>query len=630
MHPRTIAALALVLLAVPCPAALADNFSTGTQASLRFGVYEVLLTGDGGADNPFDTPVSVTFTPPSGPADALTVDAFYDGGGTWRARVYVSQTGAWTWTSACATDEKLDGLSGAFEAAGSNLRGRLLIHPKNPRQWMTEDGRWFLNLNDTSYFLLCAHDGLGNPVTDEDFRDYVKDAVDHGITSFRSWAANGPKPFTSSPGNSDRHRWDDLFADKDYTRPNLDALRLADQRLRWMLDHYPDVGVQFILFPLGKPYASDETFWTKLPVDNRQRIMRYLIARFAAYPAIFWLVVNDCIYTIDPAMLPYAEMHQALNGRTYPNAEAMAREVGNYFLEHDPWRHPLSTGVARTVPFRFGDEEWATYVHLEHRFDFGAKGYAAHQQFHKPVFLGEDRYEQDHPGVHDPLDMRYFQRRLYWSWLLAGGSANYGGRWWAVHPYRQTGNRPVQSPRNPAVTHGQLVGLDSVRFIRDFFTERKIQLSNFEPDLDRVKDATGATGGGAPRLMRRGNAEFLVYHPHATSDDRQARVRADATAQVQIDLRQAEGTFSVEWFRAEDGQSQEGQAVTGGDWRTLTAPWGGADVVVWLRMKDEDRRPTTSAASRRINRSTWWTLQDGVKVFRKGHDRIPIVGDDVL
>jgi hypothetical protein len=281
-------------------------------------------------------------------------------------------------------------------------------------------------------------------------------------------------------------------------------------------------------------------------------------------------------------MLPYAEMHQKLAGREFPNAESMAREVGSFFLKHDPWQHPMSTGVARTIPFRFGNEDWATYVHLEHRFDFGAKGYAAHQHFHKPVFLGEDRYEQDHPNIHDPLDMRYFQRRLFWSWLMAGGSANYGGRWWTIHPYRQTGQRLIPSPKYPEVMHGQLVGLDCVRFIRDYFSTRGLELSDFEPSQDLVTDAAGGTGGRAPRLMRRGQAEFLVYHPHATSDDRHARVQPEKAAQFHIDLRQAQGTFAVEWYRAADGVAQNGAPVEGGKETEFTSCWPGYDVVLRL------------------------------------------------
>lgn len=35
-------------------------------AARKFGVYEIVLTGDGAVTNPFDTQATVTFTPPSG------------------------------------------------------------------------------------------------------------------------------------------------------------------------------------------------------------------------------------------------------------------------------------------------------------------------------------------------------------------------------------------------------------------------------------------------------------------------------------------------------------------------------------------------------------------------------------
>ena len=120
---------------------------------------------------------------------------------------------------------------------------------------------------------------------------------------------------------------------------------------------------------------------------------------------------------------------------SFPTAMRWCREVGAYLQKHDPWQHPRSTGHARRVPFYFGGEDWATYVHIEHAHDLGAAEYGKYHAFAKPVFLGEDRYEQDHGTRLDPTHMAYWQRRLFWSWLLAGGSAQYYGRtWWTVHP----------------------------------------------------------------------------------------------------------------------------------------------------------------------------------------------------
>ena len=72
-----------------CGAAGAANFTSASSAAAKFGVHGITFTGNGRAANPFDTLASVTFTPPSGAGQAKTVFAFFDGGNTWRARVYV-------------------------------------------------------------------------------------------------------------------------------------------------------------------------------------------------------------------------------------------------------------------------------------------------------------------------------------------------------------------------------------------------------------------------------------------------------------------------------------------------------------------------------------------------------------
>jgi hypothetical protein len=528
----------------------------------KFGIYEISLTGDGTVNNPFDTIATVTFTPPSGQANAKTVYAFYDGDNTWRARIYVSEIGTWQWSSASAMDKDLDGKTGAFRAVNSKLRGRLLPHQKNPRHWITEDGRWFLNINDTAYFLLSLKDQNGNSISHEDFAAYVRDAVDHGITSFRSWAAVGSRGCLEGI-----EAWNDsIFEDEGNTRLRLNHFRCSDQRLAWLLEHYPDIYIQLIIFPLGTRWSVDEQFWKNLTEVQKKRLLRYIVARYAAYPQIFWLAFNDAHY--DP---------------NYPNNNALARETGEYLRQHDLWQHPVSTGHARFVDFYFADEKWATYIHLENAYDLGATQCEKYYAYAKPVFLGEDRYEQDHPEL-DPADMRYYQRRLYWAWLLSGGFTNYGGRWWVVHPYSETEKRPARSPwdREKVTFTSQLVGLESVRHIRDYFTTRNIELSAFEPDHSLATDLDGRTGIQSPKVMRRGTDEYLIYHPNAAADGKEARVDISRNACLRLDLKAAHGLFSVEWYRAEDGTIYDGGVSRGGKEIELISPWTGHDVVIHL------------------------------------------------
>src|SRR5262245_5169853 len=133
--------LALVLSASARPA-LASNYTTAVATAAVFGVHEIALVGSVTPANPFDVAVKVRFTPASGEKHAVTVDAFYDGGTTWRARLYVSEPGSWRWTSPLAVRPVLYGQTGTFAAQRADLRGILRRHP---RQSPTMDHRgWSL------------------------------------------------------------------------------------------------------------------------------------------------------------------------------------------------------------------------------------------------------------------------------------------------------------------------------------------------------------------------------------------------------------------------------------------------------------------------------------------------------
>src|SRR5262249_12579489 len=106
--------LLLACLLASGPTARAAHFTTGANDAAKFGVPEVVLTGAGSVATPFDTLATVTFVPPSGARHARTVQAFFDGGHTWRARVYVGEAGDWKWSSRSDTDKGLNGKAGTF------------------------------------------------------------------------------------------------------------------------------------------------------------------------------------------------------------------------------------------------------------------------------------------------------------------------------------------------------------------------------------------------------------------------------------------------------------------------------------------------------------------------------------
>jgi hypothetical protein len=560
--------LFILLLLVPTTtgsAASSANFTRSDQPARLYGAHEIILRGNGLVANPFDTQATITFIPPSGADNAVTVDMFFDGENVWRGRAYITEVGLWSWITQSPDDRLLHNQSGSFTAADSDLPGMLRQHPRNPRQWATERGDWFLNLSDTAYRLM--------EYTQEEWREYIHDAAAMGITSFRSGALGGWEWLPSEQGEfgASNYPW----SGDDLTRYDLDKFRTTDIRLQWLLDTYPDVYVQLILFGQIDWNTQDAAeAWFAVPQEARENTMRYMLARWAAYPNVFWLTVNDLAC-----------------GEGFELNDAYTREIGRFFAARDPWGHLLSTSPSRNEPFCFAGEEdadWVSYIHLQggHMLDALPVDEYAHVPLH--VFLAEDYYEQEHPERH-PRHPDFFQRWLFWSWLMAGGSANYGGRYWVLHPYSQTADRPITFR---GIDYGRLRGLDSVPYIKRYFEERAIDLSQFERANGMVASASGANDIRRPQAAQRGALdELLVYHPNAANSRRFAEVNRETTAAIAVNLSDSFHTYTVEWYRAEDGVAQMGPPVDGGQDVVLTAPWTGYDVV--LRLIKGERLPPT-------------------------------------
>ncbi|MBZ0298025.1 MAG: LamG domain-containing protein, partial [Anaerolineae bacterium] len=278
----------------------------------------------------------------------------------------------------------------------------------------------------------------------------------------------------------------------------------------------------------------------------------------------FWLTVNDLGCSAD-----------------FPNNRAYTQEIGRYFAAHDPWQHLLSVSPSRNQPFCFdaNETDWVSYIHLQGSHELDALWADDYNDRPVHVFLAEDYYEQDHPDYH-PRNPAYFQRWLFWSWLLSGGSANYGGRYWVIHPYSQTATLPFT---HRGIEWGALSGLDSVIYIRQFFEERGISLVQFTPDKQLVRDLNGENDIRRPQATVRGDLEeAIIYHPNAVTSRARAAVHPDQPARMTVDLSAAPNMFDVEWYRAADGLAQTGERLAGGAVREVTSPWVGYDVVLHL------------------------------------------------
>jgi hypothetical protein len=312
--------------------------------------------------------------------------------------------------------------------------------------------------------------------------------------------------------------------------------------------------------------------WGTLPSSVRSNTLDYMIARWSAFPNLFWLVSED------------QEMSQ-------PATLAFNREVGNYVTSHEPWRHLMSTQPNRDQGFPFttpADLNWVDYINIQVSDPLGATQAQQFSSVPRHVMMGESYYEQDWGTAPSNIaNPGFYYRWSMWSWLLSGGSSNYGGRYGVLHAYTQTWRTDLVwiGPGGTNFSGHQLHGLDSTAYIWPYFESRGIDLSLFQPN-DNLVTAWAMRAGDVwrPKLMQRGNQEFLVYDPHAYSEGQWADLDTQQSASMTINLTAAPGTFQVEWYRPLDGVALSAGTIQGGAPRIFTAPWPGHDVVLRLTL----------------------------------------------
>lgn len=513
-----------------------DVLTTDGESAAHRGVHEVALRTDTPSGNPYrDIDVEVRFERPDG--STVTVDGFYDGDGTYRARAYCDALGEWRWESD-ATDSDLVA-AGSFVVRPSSLPGKLRQHTEDPRQLRYDSGEWFLHVGDTGYRY---------PVdTEPEWRDYVDGAVSAGATKIRTWFARS------------RYGVEALFADesRESGELNLDYWQEIDRRYRYALEEYPHLQFQVV------PYAEDGEALRAYPEDPTVRFVgRHVQARFAAFPTVHWCVVNDAELVegeVDPDIVERGAKVQ--KGLSKSVVEAMGRD----FHEREPWGTLLTSHQQRTTGYDFADAEWSDLVTLQDIDQAsGERVREYRERSADPVIVDEDRYERyrgpDHP--------RYFFRRLLWATLLSGGHPTYGGnRTFEPHDGDERGVRGYDD--------SGLVGMDDVVRIHSFFEETGISLVGLSPDA-------GVVAAEPERVVCcHDDRVYVAYFANPADDDPETAAVRNEPQSTSLDLPAAE--FAVRWYDPTTGEWTDRGRVEGGR-REFTTPAGGDWVLVLGRV----------------------------------------------
>jgi hypothetical protein len=328
--------------------ALASSAAT-SAAVLCFDTAEITLASTAsynatqGSPNPFDLDVSAQVTSPLG--HRYTVAGFFDGNGAggavgniFKVRIYTDESGTWRWT----INSNVPGLNGRTGAivvsptrlAGSFGWGPVVENPHYPRTFMYQEGvpvflaAKFLDAaapNPIKY----SHTMLSEKLTDANRQALLSRHLGMKLNKINVYISNrgdysgvSTTPWVGTAQSNDKSRFD------------LARWKMYDQWLVKMRD--AGVLTHFWFF-------ADDSSFGNLPDADRQRLIKYAMARFSGY-----------VNTMFVLALEWQEGWSATEVASY----------ASFIHQNNPWARMVSVH-GTPGNFAFPTAAWADYMDVQ-------------------------------------------------------------------------------------------------------------------------------------------------------------------------------------------------------------------------------------------------------------------------
>ena len=401
-----------------------------------------------------DVDVSATFRGPSG--QRLTMPAFWDGGATWRVRFAAPTPGRWqfTTTSTDATNAGLDDQHGTVLAR--SYTGDLAIYrhgflraSANSRYFTYADGTPFFWLGDNQQSNLTGQtrlDESNDPRFSSQFKGIVDTRVKQGFNVVwnETFANNGDSANEGGPDwlDSPFHTLNPQFWDN------------IDQRIGY-------IAGQGVVDAITMGVGSSLTDATADQLPEYQRLARYMVARYAAYPMV-WLTAQE----FDAP----------------GNCAQCWEQVAQVFAATDPYNQPASL---HNYPIYAGggveprDQSWYGLVALQegHNRVDGVSDYWLKQYQQtpiRPVVEAEANYEGiDVFWDNHAIVQNWQTRESAWKARVGGvAGTDYGaaGVWWTCWTAQDPDGNCQNFGSTPWYEGLFLPGAAQMGYLKSFFT----------------------------------------------------------------------------------------------------------------------------------------------------------------
>ncbi|MBB4051245.1 hypothetical protein GGR20_000863 [Devosia subaequoris] len=382
--------------------------ATATGSASLWATYELSLEGPG-EGNPFqDVELRAVFR--QGDRE-VRVNGFYDGGSTYKLRFLPDTTGTWHYDTR-SNAPALDGFEGSFEVAPAQDGHHGPVRVSDRYHYRYADGTRYINIGTTAY--AWNHQG---DATEEQTLATLADAP---FTKIRMCVF--PKHYRYNQNEPDRYpfplvtkgssAWPGSIKDAgwefDYERFEPEYFQHLEKRINQLAE----IGVEADLI-IFHPY--DRWGFSHMTPEQDDRYLRYLTARLAALPNVWWSMANE--YDLMPNKSP-ADWDRFIH----------------IVSDNDPYGHLLSNHNC----FAFFDHNHPRITHSSIQRSSANMAALWREKYGKPVSIDECCYEGDISELWGNISGQKLVRR-FWDGTVNGGYVTHGETyyndeevlWWA-------------------------------------------------------------------------------------------------------------------------------------------------------------------------------------------------------
>ena len=474
------------------------------QAVEKYGLFEVELATSIKYINPYlDVLLTAQVTGPGG--ETFAVDGYWQGDSLWKIRIMPTSVGKWTFTTT-SNDPQLNGRTGGFDCVASSHPGILVVNPDHPYTFKLSEGEPFFWMGETNWCLMSN----AVPFSDSTFQRYIAKRQEQKFNGIHFVLGTGGLPKgTDNPQNEGGFLW----VSQVNQQINPDFFVWMDKRIAY-LDSV-EIAVGFFL-----TWAQHFTTFTK---EEFERFERYLIARYAAYPLLYWVIVGE----FDEAGL-IADYNY--HGQLIYDRDPYGHLVSNHPGHNDP----QNKGTSRI----FADQGWFSFLQQQlPQYPIVISPAVVNRYirtdriYNMPVVNVEYGYEeQDYYGN---IMTPEYVRKYAWAIVTAGGFFSYGHD----HTIREVDFNSLETK-----------GIEYIGYLYDFFSV--INWWEMQPDTQKIDNGF---------CLASDSPEYIIYLTDSGS--------------VAVDLSADSIAFQAKWFNPVDGSFRDDSSRLGGAIEKFTSPF---------------------------------------------------------